>query len=633
MRRLTVGLLVFSVLVPFAIAKEKYQQPGPIHLDRDGEKWAEKTLHKLSMEEKVGQLFMAWVRVEFLNGNSPEYLQLRDQIQKYHVGSVAMTVRWEPPFLYRNQPYEAAVLLNHLQQDSKLPLLVAADFERGVTMRLQGATEFPHAMAFAAAGKPEFAEAFGRITAQEARAIGVHWNFFPDADVNSNPTNPIINTRSFGEDPKQVGDLVAAYIRAARANGMMTTAKHFPGHGDTATDSHLGLAQVTGDHARLQAVELPPFREAIDAGVDAVMIAHVTVPTLDPQPNRVATTSAAIVTELLRDQLGFKGLVVTDALDMAGLTRLYSGHAGRAAVDAFLAGNDVLLKPADLDASYKAVLAAVESGEISSSRLDASVLKILKAKAALGLHRGRLVNLEAIDSLVGAPANMAVGHEVADDAVTLVRDNANLLPLKRSGTATPGLPYQTVEEVRNRLVVVIMVDDVRTEAGRVLERQIKFRVPDANVIYVDGRIAAAMTDEVLKSVEQAQRVIVAAYVIPTAGRAIAGANGLTNSVALPEPTGALLQKVLDQAREKTMVLAMGNPYLASDFPGIQNYLCTFSSASVSEVSAVKALFGEIAIHGRLPVTIPNVAQRGTGIDRPVSVAEGDPHAHSQGTRQ
>src|SRR5258707_447744 len=390
---LSIGLIL-STLAP-AFAKDKKEspkphQPSPIHLDRDGEKWAEKTLRKLSLEEKVGQLFMIWVRAEFLNLDSPEYLQLRDNMRKYHVGSFAMTVRWEPPFLYRNQPYEAAELLNRLQQESKLPLLFAADFERGVTMRLHGATMFPHAMAFGAAGKTDYAEAFGRIVAQESRAIGIEWNFFPDADVNSNPANPIINTRSFGEDPQQVGDLAAAYIRGARANGMLTTAKHFPGHGDTATDSHLGVAQVTGNLARLQSVELPPFRKAIEAGVDSVMVAHVSVPSLEPDPKRVGTTSPAIVNDLLKTQLGFKGLVVTDALDMAGLTRLYADNIGRAAVDAFKAGNDLLLIPADLDASYKAVLAAARSGEIPQSQLDASVLKILKAKASLNLQKARL---------------------------------------------------------------------------------------------------------------------------------------------------------------------------------------------------------------------------------------------------
>ncbi len=418
----------------------------------------------------------------------------------------------------------------------------------------------------------------------------MHWNFFPDADVNSNPANPIINTRSFGEDPQQVGDLVVAYIRGARANGMLTTVKHFPGHGDTATDSHLSVAQVTGDRARLNSVELPPFRKAIEAGVDSVMVAHVTIPALEPDPNRVATTSPAIVTDLLKKQLGFKGIVVTDALDMAGLTRLYSANIGRAAVDAFKAGNDLLLIPADLDASYKAVLEAARSGEIPRAQLDTSVLKLLKAKASLGLEKARLVSLEALTNVVGKPENLALGQQISDDSVTLVRDNGKLLPLKHSGTVQSGLPYQRVEEVRNGTVVVVFSEDVRTEAGRTLERQIKSRIPDANVIYVDPRIAAAMSDDILNAVDQAQTVIAAVYIVPTAGKAMQGANGLSNSVALNDASGTLLQKILEHAAEKTAVLAMGNPYLAQDFPGAQNYICTFSNATVSEISAAQGAF-------------------------------------------
>ena len=630
LRQIGLFLAVFWVLACSSFANEKYLQPGRIHLDREGEKWAARTLRKLSTEEKVGQLFVVWVRAKFLNIDAPEYLQLRDSIRKYHLGGFTMTVPWDPPFLYRSQPYEAAELLNRLQQDSKLPLLITADFERGVSMRLRGTTEFPHAMAFGAAGKLDYAEAFGRITAQEARAIGVHWNFFPDADVNSNPANPIINTRSFGEDPQQVGDLVTAYIRGALANGMMTTVKHFPGHGDTTTDSHLGLAQVTGDVTRLKSVELPPFERAIEAGVDSVMVAHVSIPALDSDPNHVATTSPAIVTGLLKNQLGFKGIVVTDALDMAGLTRLYGAHIGRAAVDAFKAGNDVLLIPADLDASYRAMLEAVHSGEISRAQLDASVLKILKAKASLNLYKTRLVNIEAISTLVGRPENLALGQQVADDSITLVRDSGKLLPLKSSGTAAPGLPYQRVEEVRDTTVVIIFSDDVRTEAGRTLEREIRSRVPDANVIYVDPRIAPAVTGDVLKAVDNAQSVIAAVYEVPVAGKAMKGANGVTNSVGLSEASGELLQKVLDHAAEKTAVLAMGNPYLAQDFPAVQNYICAFSNATVSEISVVKALFGEIAIHGHLPVSIPNIAQRGAGIERPAQLAQGGSrHEHSQ----
>jgi beta-N-acetylhexosaminidase len=618
-------ILLLALATPGGFGKEKYSLAQPIHLDREGQKWAEKTLHKLSLEEKVGQLFMIWVRAEFLNVNSPQYLELRDRMQRYHLGSFAMTVRWEPPFLYRNQPYEAAVLLNRLQRDSKLPLLVAADFERGVTMRLQAGTEFPHAMAFGAAGKLEYAEAFGRITAEEARAIGVHWNFFPDADVNSNPANPIINTRSFGEDPQQVGDLVVAYIRAARAHGMMTTVKHFPGHGDTSTDSHLGVAQVSGDPARLESVELPPFRQAIQAGVDAVMVAHVTVPSLDPDPDHVATTSPAIVTGLLKGKLGFQGIVVTDALDMAGLTRLYGAHIGRAAVDALKAGNDLLLIPPDLDGSYRAVLEAVQSGEISPARLDQSVLKILEAKAALGLNKARLVDLDALDAIVAKPENLMLGQQISDDAVTLVRDSGKLMPLKHSGTVAPGLPYQRTAEVRNETVAVIFSDDVRQDTGSTLERQIRSRVPDADILYVDSRIASAMTEEVLAAVDPAQTVIAAVYAVPSAGRLVRGPNGLTSSIGVADASRVLLGKILDRAAGKTVVLAMGNPYLAQDFPSVENYLCTFSNAPVSELSAVKAIFGEIPVHGHLPVTIPNIAARGAGIERPGQVAGGGAH--------
>src|SRR5438309_6143852 len=284
-------------------------------------------------------------------------------------------------------------------------------------MRLLGSTVFPHAMAFGAAGIEEYAQTFGRITAEEARAIGIHWNFFPDADVNSNPANPIINTRSFGEDPKQVGDMVTAYIKGAHEGGMLTTVKHFPGHGDTATDSHLGVASVSGDRARLDSVELPPFRQAIAAGVDSVMVAHVTVPALDPDPNHVATISTAVVSDLLEKQLGFKGLIVTDALDMAGLTHLFANDIGRAAVEAFKAGNDLLIIPADLGASYDSILRAVRSGEISPARLDHSVLKILKIKGGLGLDKARTVDLGAIATAVGKPENLAFGQQVADTAI------------------------------------------------------------------------------------------------------------------------------------------------------------------------------------------------------------------------
>lgn len=622
MRKILALFVIFIALTSSVVAKEKHSHATPIRHADSGNKWAQKTLRKLSVEEKVGQLFMIWCRAGFLNVESPEYLQLRDAMQKYHVGSFAMTVHVDGPFLLRSEPYEAAELINRLQRDSKLPLLFAADFERGVATRLIGTTNFPHAMAFGADGKIEDAENFGRITATEARAIGVHWNFFPDADVNSNPANPIINTRSFGEDPKQVGDLVTAYIKGAHEGGMLTTVKHFPGHGDTATDSHLGVASVNVDRAHLESIELPPFKQAIAAGVDSVMVAHVTVPALDSDPNHVATISATVVSDLLEKQLGFKGVIVTDALDMAGLTHLFANDIGRAAVEAFKAGNDLLIIPADLPASYESMVKAAKSGEIPRERLDRSVLKILKLKASLGLDQSRTVDLSALASTVGKPQDLAFGQQVADSAITLVRDSGKMLPLKSKGTAKAGLPYMTREETHNQTVAVLFSDDVRTESGRAFGREFRARIPDARVLYVDPRIAAGMSEEVLKAVDEAQTVVAAVYVIPTAGK-------IGNSVAMADATGALLQQLLDHAAAKTALVAVGNPYLASDFPKIENYMCTFSNATVSEIAAVKALFGEIPIRGHLPVTIPNIAERGAGLERPAQVAKrGSPHGQN-----
>jgi beta-N-acetylhexosaminidase len=615
--------ILFAAAVVFAKdkSKDRFLKPDTIHIDKAGKKWADKTLRKMSLDEKVGQLFAIWVKAQFLNEADPIYIQLQDNLNKYHIGSVVMTVPVDGPVLLRSQPDVAAGLLNRLQRSSKLPLIVSADFERGVSMRLNGATVFPHAMAFGATGNPENAEAFGRITALEARAIGVHWNFFPDADVNSNPANPIINTRSFGEDPKQVGDFVAAYIKGAHEGGMLVTAKHFPGHGDTATDSHLGLAQVTGDRARLNAVELPPFKRAIDAGVDAVMVAHVTAPALDSEPNRVATTSSAIVTGLLQEEMGFRGIVVTDALEMAGLTRIYLNDIGRAAVESFKAGNDVLLLAADLGASYRSMMQAVQSGEITPSRLDQSVRKILELKASLGLNKARLADSEKLSSVIAKPENLAVGQGIADQAITLVRDDGKVTPLQASamppGTKAPALPYQSLTEARNRLVAVIFSEDLRTDSGRMLERQILARVPDAHVIYVDARSAGGLKSAVVEAIDAAERVIAAVYVIPTAGKAMrADGGGLTNSVAMDESSGALLKAILDHAADKTVVLAMGNPYLVQDFPAIRNYVCAFSDVTVSETAAVKAIFGEIPIRGHLPITIPGIASRGEGLERP-----------------
>jgi beta-N-acetylhexosaminidase len=635
--------LLLVVLLAISCLAKDFQKPGPIQTTADAQKWADKTLRKLSLEEKIGQMFLMRGRAEFLNVTSPDYLQLRDQIHRYHIGGVVLTVRTDGPFLLRNQPFEAATFTNRLQGESRLPLIFAADFERGLCTRLNGATVFPHAMAFGATGNPAYVEGFAQIVAQEARAIGVQWNFYPIADVNSNPANPIINTRSFGEDPKMVSEMVTAYIRAARDAGMMTTAKHFPGHGDTESDSHLQLARVGGDLQHLQNIELPPFEQAIAAGVDSVMVAHVTVPTLDPDPGRVASTSPLVIETLLKGQLGFKGLVVPDAMDMNALMRLFVGHdanpSARAAVEAVKAGNDMILIPADLDAAYNGLLNAVRSGEIPETRIDESVRKILVTKATLGLAKARLVNIDALPSLIATPEHVAFGQLVADSAITLVRDNGQVLPLKKpapaNGTSGPALSYQAEQEAGKRVLAVIFSDDVRTDSGRTLERELRARIPDANVIYVDPRIAAGMTPQVMQAVNEAQSVIAAVYLIPTAGKAVRVQGTVQNAIGLADAPADLLRQILANAGPRTVVVAVGTPYVAAEFPEIQTYLCTFSAASISEFSAVKALFGEIPIHGHLPVTIPNIAQRGAGIEKPAVVApvppvEGGLLQHAQG---
>jgi len=634
-RFVTIVLLSLS-LTSFALAADKNQfvAPGPIHLDKAGEKWAEKTLKKMSLEEKVGQLFMVRVGVTFTNFDGPEYKFLRDNLRNHHVGGITVTVPVDGPFLLRNQPYETAMLINQLQHDSELPLITAADFERGLSMRMYGASVFPHAMAFGASGRLDLAEQFGKITAEEARAVGIHWNFFPVADVNSNPANPIINTRSFGEDPDRVSDFVNAYIKGAHEGGMLATVKHFPGHGDTGTDSHLELASVSGDESHLEKMELVPFKRAIDGGVDSVMVAHVTVPAIEPDPALVATTSRRITTDLLKEKLGFKGIVITDGLEMNGLMRLYASSpnpSGAACVAALKAGNDILLIPPDLDSGYRGVLEAARSGEITKQQIDESVLKILKAKASLGLNKARLVDIDEIGHEVGRQENIAVGQRVADAAVTLVREGSPVLPLQRTNVGTHGYvnPYTVVEQISNHVVAVLFIDDIRTEAGRTFERSLRARIPDAKVMYVDPHLAGALSDSVVSAVQQAEKVIAAVYVAPVPGKVVRNASGdLRNTVSLTDDSGNLLRHMLQVAGPKTVVIAMGNPYFGEDFPEIQNYLCTFSNTTVSELSAVKALFGEIPINGHLPVTIPTIADRGQGLSRSQIIGGANTHVLS-----
>ena len=615
LRRTLVVALLLSLLSATSLEQPSAAEPPAKSPNKDAEKWADKTLRAMSVQEKVGQLIMVRAYAEFQNAQAPAYLELRDQVQKYHLGAVLLTVRQDGFVLLRNQPYEAAMETNQLQRDSKLPLLVAADFERGLSMRLFATPNFPHAMAFSATPDPAAnEEKFAQIVARESRAIGVHWNFFPVADVNVNPENPIINIRSFGEDPQQVSEMVAAYVRGARFGGLLSTAKHFPGHGDTSKDTHISLATITASRERLEQVELVPFRAAIDAGVDSVMTAHVVVPAIEPAPTS-AGLSPLVVRGLLQNQMGFHGLTITDSLAMRGISALYGNSPdapARAVVDAILAGNDMVVDPADIEGAYEALLTAVNDGRLSEVELDQRVRKILVAKAELGLNKNRMVDIDRLRESVGRPQDFAFAQQVADSAVTLIRNESSAIKQLRNarklGTNSTDAAYQAP----GGIFALIALEDMRTDWGRAFERELRARHPSARVLYVDARNAEAMMEAATEAALQAQAVIIAAYAVPVSGATVNTEDGPKGATALQIGVSSVIERVLKIAPDRTSFVSLGNPYLATRYsPGV--YLCTYSNVPTAETAAVKALFGEIPFRGHLPVTIPGYAARGTSL--------------------
>src|ERR1700693_5676836 len=480
MRKLSRWLLLLAL---FSMATTSHTQksprstdaPKPAGLSPESERWVSQTLKSMSLDEKIGQLFAVWAYGSFLSTESQDYKDLLSDVEEKHIGTFAIQTQGSPLGVEYSQVYPTAILVNTLQKHAKVPLLIGAEFERATAMRVQGGTSFPYAMAVGAAGHPEDAYTMGKITALEARAVGVPWIFAPDADVNSNPENPIINTRSFGEDPARVSEFVAAFVRGVEENGGLATAKHFPGHGDTSTDSHLDLATVNGDRARLDRVELVPFRAAIAAGAGSIMTAHLAVPALEPDPDVPATMSPKISTDLLRRQMGFDGLVVTDALDMGGVTVRYP--PGEVAVRSILAGADVLLVPPVLDAALEAVRDAVASGRIPMSRLDEAVTRVLRAKAKLGLDKSKLVDLDALPRNFDRPEFARAALEIADRGVTLLRDDQHILPLD----ATKPM----------RVLLVAASGDNDAYRAEDLENEIRWRVDSLASVRMHTRFVRA----------------------------------------------------------------------------------------------------------------------------------------------
>ena len=464
------AVLLALALALSAATTRKAPPPKPTRQSPFVRRW----MKALTLREKVAQLIYIPFHGAAPNTRSREYRQFMKLVRETGVGGMVL-VNWSNGRVTQKaHPYALAAFLNRMQKIARVPLLVAGDFERGASMRVDGTTVFPQAMAFGATGDPALARFEGQVTAREARAVGVQWLFFPVADVNNNPDNPIINIRAYGEDPKSVSAMVTAFIEGTRADPhyrVLSTAKHFPGHGDTAVDTHLNMAVINAPRERLEAVELAPFRAAIQANVDAIMTAHIAVPALAPA-DVPATLSPAILTSLLRGEMGFKGIVVTDALEMGGIAQGYAG--GEAAVKALEAGADALVMPPDPEAAVKAVMAAVSSGRITRARIDESVARLLAAKERMGLDRLRTVNLEAISDQIDSPEDQERAQEIAARALTLVKNDGNLLPLRAPSKTC----FLTLAESRY------------SNEGWEFAQEVRRRAKDATVIALDSSLPA-----------------------------------------------------------------------------------------------------------------------------------------------
>jgi beta-glucosidase-like glycosyl hydrolase len=588
-------------------AESRQPAAGNRKLDADAERWVAATLGKMTLDDKVGQLLVSSFGSEYLSTDSAEFDALVKAVREYHVGGfhvfggseAAPEVLLDANYgtVTLGQPLAAASILNRLQAIAPYPLLNSADFETGAGFRLEGATSFPRNMAFGAAGDAQLAYDAGKVTAIESRAIGVQVNFAPVVDVNNNPRNPVINTRSYGEDPALVARLGSAYVRGLQDGGMIATLKHFPGHGDTDVDSHLGLPIVKDPRESLEATEFPPFKAGIAAGVGAIMTGHIEMPALDPAPNTPTTLSRPIVSGLLRRDMGFTGLIYTDSMGMAGVNQLYK--PGEAAVLAIKAGNDIVLHSPDDGAAFTAIKAAVESGEIPRAQLDASVGRVLRAKALTGLSRTRAVNLDALPNFVGGRAHDAVADRVSERSITLVTDRRSQVPLKLAPEAQ--ILYLSVLDSPGGWRIAA--------PSRTFIPELKKRWRNVTAVEVSERSTANEIELVRAMAPRFDAIVASVFV-----RAASGSGRMD----LPPNMQALLRALARQtepSRTPFVTVLFGNPYTATFLTEVPAIVLTYDFYDRAERSAVRALAGEAPITGTLPIALPGVAERGAGLKR------------------
>ncbi|NNG17788.1 MAG: beta-N-acetylglucosaminidase, partial [Gemmatimonadales bacterium] len=498
-------------------------------------------------------------------------------VDSLHVGGIIVSV---------GSPLDIAAKLNHLQRRSRLPLLVAADFESGTAIRLIGGTPFPTNMGVAATGSESDAYDVGRITALEGRAVGVHLTFAPVADVNNNPANPIINVRSFGEDPRRVARLTAAGVRGMQDHGMRATAKHFPGHGDTGTDSHVELPTITAGWPRLDTLELIPFRAAIEAGVTAIMSAHIAIPELDGGRMRPATLSPGILKSVLRDSLGFDGIVVTDALTMGGVVNKYG--AGEAVVLSFLAGADLLLQPVDPAVAVGAMEQAVSSGRISHDRLEQSVRRVLALKAELGLFTRRQVSLDSVPVVVGAESFQLTARDVTARSLVLARDEGAAVARLRQGPSAVSL--------------ILLADERNVTLGRTLATELRAGGYAVESFVLWPHSGPASYDSARATIARTPTSIFMTAVRPTPW---------ASTIDLPVATAQLIDSTAQQ--RPTILISLGSPYVVTQTPHVGSFLLGWVARPGTEEAVARALNGTSRLSGTLPISVPPILPLGAGV--------------------
>jgi beta-N-acetylhexosaminidase len=587
-KRFFLALLVLSasnVLAPFDASGNQKKRVEP---KAAAKSWIDSTLASMTLDEKVGQLIIPAAVGLFMNQESDVYKQIRRDITEFHVGGYHML--GEVNTLH--EPAGVALLVNHIQEMAKVPLLITADFEGGVGLRYIGATRLPRAMAMGATANPETAYQAARITATEARAMGVNVNFYPVVDVNNNARNPIINIRSFGGDPKLVSEMARAYIRGLQSAGAMATAKHFPGHGDTSTDSHLELPSVDIDRARLDSIELPPFRAAIEEGVGSVMSAHIALPQIETE-NLPATLSPKMLTGVLRGELKFNGIIFTDAMNMRGVAAHYPD--GEAAVRAVKAGADVVLYPPSVEQAFRAIKGAVEAGEIKEARIDESVRRILIAKEKLGLDKNRFADLNKLDKVLGSSDHQRNAQQIIESAITLVRDNKNVLPLR----LTP----------EQKVLFITVVDNNEGwrdgPPGRAFLAGLIKRHPKTTNVFVSEKTSPAEFDLIKKLAAFSDVIIVNGFI------RVASYKG---SIDLTYGEIDLLKHLSAVDKPFAFVL-YGSPYMISFVPELPTYVLGYEYYPAVEEAALKAVLGEIEFKGKLPVELPGFYPIGHSITK------------------